>query len=361
MENFSDLAWELLGGYIANNKYLEEIHLTGCHLTDSNMCHLFKNWKRAGSLKRLDLSGNEFGIDGIRSMVPFLKNSRNLSKLDISENRNINSECFSLLVEALHAGGSIEILQLCGCNVGDIAALEKCVLPHLKILLLSSNNIRSLPTSLENYTNLEDLYLRNNKIGKEGCRSIAKLLQKEGSRLRELDLADTGMSDEEAEILADSLKHNTTLISLYLVKNNFEEKGFVAFLKLLNDMSSIDSTYNSNHTLTLLTLTNSTNATIQEWKKHIDCAIVTNQRHRGNPHAAGRAKVIETQLNSQKREELSRLQGIGYSYRSIFANTEPLSKTSDWIVATRMTSRYWKTIRSHTYASSIWTVKLHQP
>ena len=45
-EKFSDLAWELLGGYIANNDHLEDIDLSVCRLTDSNMCHLFKNWTR---------------------------------------------------------------------------------------------------------------------------------------------------------------------------------------------------------------------------------------------------------------------------------------------------------------------------
>lgn len=32
--------------------------------------------------------------------------------------------------------------------------------------------------------------------------------------------------------------------------NNITEKGFVAFLKLVVDISSIENTYNSNHTLT---------------------------------------------------------------------------------------------------------------
>ena len=106
--------------------------------------------------------------------------------------------------------------------------------------------------------------------------------------------------------------------------NNFTEKVFTAFSKLLNDVSSIESTYNSNHTLKYLSLPASTDATIQEMKGHINSAIKINKGNGGNPHAAGRAKVMQTQLNSQKRKELCRLQGIDYSHGSSFADIDPI-------------------------------------
>jgi hypothetical protein len=124
---------------------------------------------------------------------------------------------------------------------------------------------------LENYANLEELHLNNNKVGREGCQSIAKLLQKEGSRLKYLDLTSNILGDEAAEILANSLKNNTTLETLHLMENNnFTEKVFTAFSKLLNDMSSIESTYNSNHTLKYLNLPDP-----------IKCCSTTYYRFRG--------------------------------------------------------------------------------
>ena len=72
-EQFTDLAWELLGGYIANNDSLDDIDLSGCHLDDSNISLLFRGLAEGGPLKKLNLSHNNLGIDGIRSMVPFLK------------------------------------------------------------------------------------------------------------------------------------------------------------------------------------------------------------------------------------------------------------------------------------------------
>ena len=221
----------------------------------------------------------------------------------------------------MHAGGSIETLQLGGCKIDDIAALEQYPLPQLRYLQLYSNNIRSLP--LENYTNLEYLYLTKNKIGVEGCRLIAKLLQNDESCMTKLSLTSNNVGDEGAELLADSLKCNTSLTDLYLRGNDFGERGFRAFLKLLNDVSSIEGTYNSNYTLTYLSLPDSYNATVREMRGHVNSAITINSKHRGNPRAAGRTKVIQTQLNSKMRKELCHLQGVEYSYGSIFADIEP--------------------------------------
>ena len=62
------------------------------------------------------------------------------------------------------------------------------------------------------------------------------------------------VDDEGAEILANSLKHNTTLSCMNLQNNRIDRRGLQALLKLLNDVSSVDSTYNSNHTLRSLEL-----------------------------------------------------------------------------------------------------------
>ena len=65
-ENFSNLAWELFGRYIANNTHLKRIALDNCHLTDERMGVLFRELTYSRSLERLDLDGNSFGIDGVR-------------------------------------------------------------------------------------------------------------------------------------------------------------------------------------------------------------------------------------------------------------------------------------------------------
>ena len=127
-------------------------------------------------------------------MVPLLQNSPNLSKIYLGGNRNLNSECFGLLVTALD-GKSVEELFISSCNItADISALETYNLPKLQILNLNYNN-----------------------IGREGCITLSNLLQKEGCTLTKVHLDSTGMGDEEANILATSLENNTSLRELHLL------------------------------------------------------------------------------------------------------------------------------------------------
>jgi len=88
----------------------------------------------------------------------------------------------------------------------------------------------------------------------------------------------------------------------------------------MSDITSIESTYNSNHVLSdpcLISLDDSNAA-----KKYVDrCLSINAQPNNINK---GRSKVIEFQLNGVKREELHRLQGIEYCYKSIFSEIDHL-------------------------------------
>jgi len=165
---FTGRAWKLLGQYIANNTHLVEIDLDCCSITDETMSSLFGELERSSSLQRLLLSDNEFSIDGVRSMIPFLQNSPNLSKLFMGSIFKINTACFEMLISALD-GKSIEVLNFSGCNIGDISALSTYNLPCLHTLKLNENN-----------------------IGREGIISISNLLQREDTVLTQLFLQNTG-------------------------------------------------------------------------------------------------------------------------------------------------------------------------
>lgn len=298
-EHMSVLAWKLLGRYIANNAHLTKLVLEDCHLTNEKMASLFYEMTCSISLRQLDLDNNEFGIEGVRCMIPFLQNSPNLSILYLAGNSNINSECFGVLISALE-GRSLQELYLYSCNIKDISALDTYNLPNLESLSLTDSN----------------------KLGREGIISLSNQIQKDDTRLTTLDIDNTEIGDEGAEILAASLKQNTKLETLSLRGSNITERGHRAFLCLLNDISSIESTYTSNHTLTALNLyySHSTVGTIGL----INSAIKINKNNPSSQHAAGRAKVIKYQLDSQKRKEMCRLQGVEYSsIGNLFADIEP--------------------------------------
>jgi len=274
---------------------LKKIDLDELHLTDEKMMFLFKELVASLSLERLDIDGNEFGVEGLRSMLPLLQNSPDLSRLYLSGNSNFNSECFEVLVSALN-GKSITILYLQHNNIQDISALNRYNLP--------------------NFANLD---LNGNKIGREGCITISKLLQKEGSNLIHLKLVDTGIDDEGAAILSTSLKYNTKLQYLDLSENNLSNETYAAFSKVLIDITSIERTYNSNHTL--LSCNIGGNISTRRLKSLIDSAC-KDDNNRAN---ASRTKVIKYQLDSQKRKELCHIQGVQYSpIGNLFADIEPI-------------------------------------
>ena len=304
-DRFTDLAWKLLGRYIANNSHLKRLFLDECALTDQKLASLFSGLTRSVSLETMDLYHNEFGIDGVRSMIPLLQNSPNLSVLYFHGNNNINTECFAVLVQALNGrpfgGRSLEGLFINACNITDISALDTY-----------------------NLLDLQQFYLGGNNIGRDGCITISNLLQlQQGSNLNDLDLDRSGVDDEGAEILVTSLENNTKLETLYLRDNDITERGYKAFLKLLVDVSSIENTYNSNHTLKELNLVYDRSNI--DLLRHIKSALQLNKLHQNSSHAAGRAKVIKYQLNSNNRKELCQLQGIEFSsIGSNFAGIEPV-------------------------------------
>ena len=152
--------------------------------------------------------------------------------------------------------------------------------------------------------------------------------------MKTLNLNDNSIDDEGVEVLVNSLKHNKTLNRLFLKKNiNITKKGCLAILKLLIDISSIKNTYNSNHTLKVdldppigsdERIVNVSDVLPSQKDaiyviRYIKALIKTNEER--NP---GRAKVIETQLNSVTRAFMCRLQGIEYSYESIFSDIDAL-------------------------------------
>lgn len=296
-DHFTSLGWRLLGRYIANNIHLDEVKLINFSITDGVIVSLFSELVRSSSLKEMSLQSNQFGIEGVRSMVGFLENSP-LNTLLIHGNSNINTECFELLINALN-GKSIEYLTFWECNITDISALDTYTLPNLIKLNLSGNN-----------------------IGREGCITLCNILQTDGSTLEILLLHNTGMGDDEAELLATALTHNNKLDKLYFAYNSgITERGHVAFLKLLNDVSSIENTYHSNHTLSVCHLTAGNKISSLIYSVGFAC-----QENRDNPTSeeSARSKIINCHLNSQALEALCQLQGIEYTPGNLFADIDPI-------------------------------------
>lgn len=109
-------AWEQFGHDLANNTHLEYLSLyDGTVAGDQKISSLFRGLTGSNSIKRISLRGNEFGVEGVRSMVPYLQNSGNLKFLEVSEN-NIGSEGFNLFIRAL-SNSPVQELRCNGCGI----------------------------------------------------------------------------------------------------------------------------------------------------------------------------------------------------------------------------------------------------
>mmetsp|Transcript_667 Transcript_667/g.1063 ORF Transcript_667/g.1063 Transcript_667/m.1063 type:complete len:440 (-) Transcript_667:43-1362(-) len=274
--------WEQLGRDISNNRHLNKITFVAA-LDDHTMTSLFRGLTISSSIDEMTFTNNRCGVNGIRSMVPFLQNANNLLELDFFHD-NISSEGFSLVWRALR-DSPINILTFHCCGLSSIK-IDDDYVPNLQSLMLSGNNINA-----------------------DGCRAVAKLLRMEHTKLEHLFLNENKIDDEGTSILANALQTNTSLGLMNLQNNEgITIEGMKRVLKLLNDISSIKATLQSNHTLFSMTFNDSFENT--DIATEIRRVLQINGDNLDNPDMTGKLKVIHTQLDSKQRAEMCRLQGV---------------------------------------------------
>jgi hypothetical protein len=132
-----------------------------------------------------------------------------------------------------------------------------------------------------------------------------------------LNLQRNDIDDEGVENLVNALQRNTTLRELDLGLNSgISRHGNIMLLKLVNDISSISATLQSNHTLLDLIVVSSLSERVGKIQR---CIRMTTEINR--LEEAGRKKVIQTQLHSERRAELAEIQGVNHS---VYSEIDPL-------------------------------------
>jgi len=179
------------------------------------------------------------------------------------DNSNVSTEGFAEIATALRTQSQLKELHLGRNNIGrdGCVALGNtlCVWqsPNLKCLSLFSNAIddlglQALVEGMSNCSNLEKLFLSDNRsITAAGLRSMSPLLQSESCSLQCIALENINFGDDGALALADGLRGNNSLRHLMFapVSAGVTDVGWSTFSKLLCDTSSINNTYLSNHSL----------------------------------------------------------------------------------------------------------------
>ena len=96
---------------------------------------------------------------------------------------------------------------------------------------ITSIGAASLATALSTNTILQRLYLSDNRLCDKGVKLLAKALATSNQSLQILNLQENAISDAGAEHVAEMLKTNTTLVGLWLDKNDIGNVG----VRLLTD------------------------------------------------------------------------------------------------------------------------------
>ena len=297
IQNFTNEQWEQLGRDISNNTHLECIDLSN-GLIDDKMSFFFGGLTGSKSIQELIMRYNGFSASGVRSMVPFLQHATKLRKLFIYWNHDLQSEGFNVVLRALRDSPIEQIF----CSKCGIETIE-----------IDDNNFPKM---------LQTLSLNGNNISTDGCREIAKLLQRGDSALTCLSLSQTKIGDEGVAVLVDALQNNTSLKELSLSRNDgISIKGRIELSKLVIDLSSVEATLQSNHTLERVDTFN-TKASPKEvyLEKRIEIATSIN-KEKACPGSAGEKKVISTQLHSVSRASLAEFQGVSHS---VYSEIDPL-------------------------------------
>jgi hypothetical protein len=267
--------------------------MEGVELTEGIISLLSAGLQRNCSVEDIDFGDTNVGINELRCLVPILRVSNKFHSLDFGGNPTIKCEGLEIILSSMTSTALREI-HFISCNVERIGIIR-------------------LPKQLQTLT------LDGNSIKAAGCNDLARLLRRDDCRLATLSLLFCDIDDEAAITLANALRVNKSVSIINLQFNkNITEKGHKSFLSVVNDISSIQNTLASNHTLREVLFGNNFEEfddngvklvdTMSNVEKHLNDALEMNIIH--GCEEAGRKKVINAQLNIHRRDELSRLQGL---------------------------------------------------
>eukprot|EP00566_Odontella_aurita_P002665 CAMPEP_0113531946 /NCGR_PEP_ID=MMETSP0015_2-20120614/3777_1 /TAXON_ID=2838 /ORGANISM="Odontella" /LENGTH=922 /DNA_ID=CAMNT_0000430835 /DNA_START=642 /DNA_END=3410 /DNA_ORIENTATION=+ /assembly_acc=CAM_ASM_000160 len=196
------------------------------------------------TLHTLYLAGNSIGENGARALADVISQGCGLRRLHLTGNK-IGSVGVKYLVDAfvedeVRRNGGLPQQEWGGeqCAIADVPALlEPQAHPPLPqpqavpLPAVSSSQSSSHQRPVQQ-RGVKELFLGGTDMGRQGCVAVARLLETSAS-LRVLSLANCDLGDEEAEILAESIKRNRgrlPLESLQLSFNRLTCRGVEALM-----------------------------------------------------------------------------------------------------------------------------------
>ncbi|EJK52483.1 hypothetical protein THAOC_28230 [Thalassiosira oceanica] len=231
-----------------------------CYLGVPETTFLFNTLRDVNNLEELCINCDSEDADGSLSdmldddfmakCIPSLAACKGMRKLKLAGLNLSTKSCAALsALPWLSECKQMQELNLITNRIGDdgLDVLIQGLPASIDGLHLDENQItlaRQLPL-----LRFKELYLSCNALSLDGPRVITASLANPECRLEDLFLDCTAVGDKGAAILAEGVRNNQRLTLMSLNHNNITERGWNAFSSILCDASSINATYNSNHTL----------------------------------------------------------------------------------------------------------------
>ena len=198
-------------------------------------------------------SMDTIGVESARSIAFMLNQCKqsNLRKICF-EQSDASEEVLAEILTAISTHSQLEELNLGENNLGrdgSVAlgeALQACNNPRLQDLILWNNSIddeglRALVAGMRNCHSLTDLHLYDNTlITVDGFRSLSTLFQSDCCQLKYLDLDSMNMGDDGARVIAAGLAGLNSLEKLFLSDNAIGDDGARALATGLTNLQSLN-------------------------------------------------------------------------------------------------------------------------
>ena len=201
--NFDEMALKALATLMKRSKAIVEYHLQHLSILNNGVALICDALAENKIIEVLNLSQNDFGVEGARSLARFMLANKNtsLARLVLFGN-SIGDEGVVALVDGLRGNESLRALGLSACEISDQGAI-------------------ALASLMEHGSHLEALFLQGNEIGEAGVKALANAL-KHNQSLQYLQIAYVFVS-RRAELFESSfikaLRNNVTLLTLVGIKS----------------------------------------------------------------------------------------------------------------------------------------------
>ena len=233
---------------LLQNSSLSILKLGYNNLCDDGATTLASGIAAHGALRSLDLGFNNLGDEGCTSLAKSLLLARaTLHTLYLAGN-SIGPAGATALADVVRQGCGLQRLHLTGNRIGPEGAravVDAFVEDELRMdghgaTVMQNGDSPSPQVSSgpaldpRRSRGVKELFLGGTGMSREGCEAVARLLE-HSSSLKVLSLANCDLGDNEAILLAESIKRNQSLPleTLQLSFNNLTCKGIEALMNAI--------------------------------------------------------------------------------------------------------------------------------